>query len=113
MAEEILIKYSKSVYQAKINQLNAYLTQLNAHLQTLETYRDQLGQFWADEDAREYSTTITTSIISVRQAANRVNELQLLYTGIVDQLTKSSTVVDTLLESAKSIAGNMFLDSEA
>ena len=60
------IKYEKSVYQAKISQLESLHSQLNVHLENMEGLRNKLSGFWDDKNAQKTLKILNEQIRNVR-----------------------------------------------
>ena len=97
----MIINYTQNVYETKINELDGYLTQLKTSMETLENYKSQLPDIWSDDRAKEYTTVLTTEIIAVKNAIERVNGLKILYKNIVDELSGSKIQVSGIVDAAK------------
>lgn len=100
---EIVLKYNKSEYQSKINQLDALLTQLNSHLSNLQTYQTQLKEFWNDEEAAKYSSLLTTQIIAVKNAIENTTKLRNEFADIVSDVGQKQSIVNTILGDASGL----------
>lgn len=94
MAKEIILKYSASAYQAKINSLDNCISQLTTHLNTLEEYEKSLTSFWDDPQAAQFAQALAKQIIKVGNAMNQVTELKRLYQENVDRMTRQSTAIE-------------------
>lgn len=103
MTKEVILKYSASVYQAKINSLESCISQLSTHLNTLEEYEKSLVSFWDTPQAEQFATSLAKQIIKVGNAMNHVTELKRLYQENIDRMSRQATAIeDTIgnLESA-------------
>lgn len=102
MAKEVVLKYSASVYQAKINSLEGCISQLTTHLNTLEGYEKGLTAFWDDPQAEHFAQVLAKQIIKVGNAMNQVTELKRLYQENVDRMTRQSTAIEDTVSNVES-----------
>ena len=102
-----ILKYSKNVYQQKINTMESLASRLSAHLDRLETYKDELSSFWDDAQAAEYLKKITDQIIKVRNALNNVQNVKQIYQTTVDEMDKSNSVIDEIISDVGSAIGTV------
>lgn len=96
----VILNYSKSVYENKINQLQQLAGELSVHLSTLEGKRNELRNFWDDTQGQKYFDVITEQLHNVRNAIEQVNKMKYTYSDILGGLTTASTTVDSLIEDA-------------
>lgn len=61
------IIYEKSVYQAKITQLEGLHAQLDTHLANMETLRNKLFNFWDDKNAQDAVKLLNSEIREVKR----------------------------------------------
>lgn len=108
-----VIKYSKSVYVAKINSLDSCVSELTRHLDVLENLRNQVKSFWDDDNARKLLTQIAGQITRVRAAMDDCNNLKRLYQENVDKMAGSTEVIDDIqndidrsIENSSKIVGS-------
>lgn len=97
---EVILKYSASVYQAKLTKFDSLNDQLNAHLETLEGLRDRIQSYWKSDEATKYITSISRAIVRVKQASDNVAGLRRTYQETMDEMGRAGTAVDD-------IAGNI------
>lgn len=93
----IILKYSASVYQAKITIFESLNAQLNSHLETLEGLKEQIPGFWEGEQTRKFITAISKVIVKVRQASDNVAGLQRVYQETVDEQVRLNSAVDDMV----------------
>ena len=108
----IIIRYSKSIYETKIGQLEGYANQLQAHLQTLEGLKDQVKNFWDDDEAADYLTTLSTQIIAVRNALDQTNRTKMMYEEVKGDLDKTQAATSGLLSEAGQIISSLGIGGE-
>ena len=102
-----ILKYSKNVYQQKINTMESLASRLSAHLDRLEAYKDELSSFWDDAQAAEYLKKITDQIIKVRNALNNVQNVKQIYQTTVDEMDKNNSVIDDIISDVGSAIGTV------
>lgn len=102
MAKEVILKYSASVYQAKINSLDSCISQLTTHLGILEGYEKSLTSFWDDPQAAQFAEALAKQIIKVGNAMNQVTELKRLYQENVDRMSRGATAVEDTITNLES-----------
>ena len=102
-----ILKYSKNVYQQKINTMESLASRLSAHLDRLETYKDELSSFWDDAQAAEYLKKITDQIIKVRNALNNLQNVKQIYQTTVDEMDKNNSVIDDIISDVGSAIGTV------
>lgn len=93
-----VLKYSVSVYEGKINQLESLAGELQQHLNNLEEKRNQLRNFWNDVQGERYFNLISDKIDKVQDALDQVNRLKYTYNEIIGGLTASSSMIDGIIE---------------
>ena len=89
----IILNYSGEHYEKKITMLENYASQLEKHLNTLEGLKDQVNDFWQDDDAAVYLKNLTKQIISVRTAQEMVNNVRTAYTEAQSEIKKTKSKV--------------------
>lgn len=89
----IILNYSGEHYEKKITMLENYANQLEKHLNTLEGLKDQVNDFWEDDDAAAYLKNLTKQIISVRTAQEMVNNVRTAYTEAQSEIKKTKSKV--------------------
>lgn len=102
-----IIKYSKSVYEQKISKMEAYAKELQVHLTTLESLKNQVRNFWDDEQGSRYLSAITDQILKVRDSLDQISSLRATYSDILAELTNSSSMIDGVIEDVTSAVGNV------
>ena len=90
----IVLKYSASVYQAKISTFDSLDAQLDQHLATLETMRDQVKDFWQGEQTAQYMQAISKAINKVKLASADIKSLSREYTEVINEQTRLAGAVD-------------------
>lgn len=91
---EVILKYSASVYQAKITQFESLNSQLMQHLETLEGLKEQIPNFWESDHTGEFIQAISRAIAKVRSASDNVQNLQRIYQETVDEQSRLSEALD-------------------
>lgn len=90
--------YAKHQYMAKIEALELYQNQLKSHLDTLESYREQIYDFWNDAEARKVYTTLNKTTQNVRTMMDRVTEALVMHKKNVETMDSTKSVADDVLE---------------
>ncbi len=98
----MIIKYTKAVYEQKISTLEGHVKELEGHLNTLEGYKNQISSFWEGETAAKWVNVIGEEILHVRNSMNECNNLRNTYQGIVDDLSKTTTAIDEVVDDVTS-----------
>lgn len=93
----IILKYSASVYQAKLTKFESLNSQLNAHLETLESLKDQIPNFWAGEQTGKFIEAISKAITKVRTASDSVTDLSRVFQETMDEQTRMGVAVDDVV----------------
>lgn len=93
----VILKYTASVYQAKITSFESLNAQLMAHLETLEGLKNQIPGFWEGEQTGKFIEAISKAIVKVRQASDNVNGLRRVYQETMDEQTRMNTAVDDVV----------------
>ncbi len=94
----MIIKYTKAVYEQKISTLEGDVKELEGHLNTLEGFKTQISSFWEGETAAKWVTVIGEEINHVRSSMQECNNLRHTYQGIVDDLSKTTTAIDEVVD---------------
>jgi uncharacterized protein YukE len=102
-----VIKYTKAQYEAKISELDGYRDQLQTHLDRMEGLKDQINQFWDDDNARETYRTLTTEIRQVRNAMDRTDDALNFYKSAIEKLDGANINAGSTIAEALGILGNL------
>ena len=92
-----ILKYTASVYEAKISRFESLDAQLDSHLDNLEKLRDQVSQFWQGEQTSQYMQAITNAIVKVRKASADIKSLSRVYQEAIDEQNRVGTAVDDVV----------------
>lgn len=103
----VMIKYTKSQYEAKITELEGYYNQLSDHLSTMEGYKEQIFQFWDDPRGQDTAETLNKMITQVRNAMDRTSDLLTFYKSSVEKLSGADISAKSLLTDALGILGSL------
>lgn len=95
----VILKYSASVYQAKITKFESLNSQLEAHLETLEGLKNQIPNFWEGEQTGRFIESISKAIVKVRKASDNVAGLRRIFQETVDEQTRMNTAIDDVVEN--------------
>ena len=94
----MIIKYTKAVYEQKISTLEGDVKELEGHLNTLEGFKNQIPNFWEGETAAKWVNVIGEEILHVNRAMQECKNLRHTYQGIVDDLSKTTTAIDEVVD---------------
>lgn len=95
----LIMKYTASVYQQKIDTFDSLNSTLLEHLQSLKEYRDKIPTIWEDDRTERYMTALTNSIIRVQNASNHVKGLSTEYRKIINEQNRVGAAVDDVVET--------------
>ena len=95
-----MFNYTKSVYEAKISELEGLISRLNEHLTTMENLRSQLPHFWDDENAQKTCKALDDTITRTKQEMATAESLTRIYRATVDSLDRSKDKVKNLVDDA-------------
>lgn len=95
-----MLKYTKSVYEDKITELEGYNNRLNQHLQTLESLKSQIPGFWGASAGAKTVQALALTIEEVRSASERTANLRQIYRNTVEELDKQDILSEANLDAA-------------
>ncbi len=101
------VKYTKSQYAAKITELDGYYSRLVSHLSTMEGLKEQMYQFWDDENARTTGTALASEIRQVKNAMERTNDMLIFYKSAIEKLDGANISVGSSVSDALSALGKI------
>lgn len=101
------IKYTKSQYAAKITELEGQYSQLESHLSSLEGYKEQMYQFWDDENARKTGEALASMIRQVKNSMDRTKDMITFYKSTVEKLDGANIEVASSISDAIGILAKM------
>lgn len=99
-ASGYVFNYTKSLYETRIAELERLIGRLKEHLVQLESYRDEMPQFWNDENARKTALALDETILSVKRAMGTAEGLARALKGTVDSLGGSNSALQNSIEDA-------------
>lgn len=102
-----IVRYTKAQYQTKITELQGYYSQLESHLSTMEGLKEQMYQFWDDENARTTGTALASEIRQVKNAMDRTKDMLSFYKGAIEQLDAANISVGSTITEALGILGKL------
>ena len=102
-----IVRYTKAQYQAKITELQGYYSQLESHLSTMEGLKEQMYQFWDDENARTTGTALASEIRQVKNAMDRTKDMLSFYKGSIEKLDAANISVGSTITEALGILGKL------
>ena len=94
----VVLKYSASVYQEKIDALQTLKNRLEGNLDKLESLKSKIPEFWQDEQASKYIVNISKAIAKVRQAQTDIDGLTRVYQDSVSDLNRGAAAVDEVVD---------------
>jgi uncharacterized protein YukE len=101
------LKYAKSVYQEKIDALEACRARLDTHLEHLEGYQQQIYQFWTGETAEKYFAMVGNQIQKVHDAQNLVAKTKQNWETAISEMDTTQTRISDLTEAAQSAVSSL------
>lgn len=103
-----IIKYVQSQYEAKIAELEQYYILLQQHLNKMENLKENMFQFWDDDNARQAGQVITLTIRQVTSSMTMTQETLAFYKSAVAKLGATKSVTSGLLDSALQLLSGGF-----
>ncbi len=103
----VLVKYTKAQYAEKLAELEGYYSQLNTHLSTMQGLKEQMYQFWDDENARSTGNVLASEIRQVKNAMDRTNDLIIFYKGSIEKLDEANLGAGSVVGEALDILGKL------
>ena len=71
-ASDWILNYQKKQYEDRISELETCLSKLNAHYETLQSYRNEICNFWESYEALHYGKLLDIEIRAVYNAQEQV-----------------------------------------
>ena len=71
-ASDWILNYQKKQYEDRISELETCLSKLNAHYETLQSYRNEICNFWESDEALHYGKLLDIEIRAVYNAQEMV-----------------------------------------
>ena len=103
-----VVKYTKAQYQAKIGELNRFNSRLETHLQQLEGFKDEMFQFWQDDNAQAVGEALTSEIKAVRNSMEQVQSYLGFYESCVEKLEGADAdVLSTIGDAISLLSGKI------
>lgn len=102
-----IIKYTKAQYTAKITELEGQYSQLESHLSTLEGYKEQMYQFWDDENARTTGQALATMVRQVKNSMDRTKDMINFYKSTIEKLDGANINVSSSISDALGVLGKI------
>ena len=100
------VTYTQAQYQAKITELEGYYKQLELHLGRMQELRNQMFDFWNDENAQTTGLILSNEIRAVQTAMDRTADTITFYKSTIDKMEGANIdVVNTLQDALGLIAG--------
>ncbi len=96
------LHYAKSVYQEKIDALEACKARLTTHLEHLTAYQQQINNFWTGDVAEKYFALIGNQIQRVYDAQNRVEQTKQNWETAISEMSTTQSRISSLTDAALS-----------
>ena len=93
-----IIKYVQSQYEAKIAELEQYYILLQQHLNKMESLKENMFQFWDDDNARQAGQVLTLTIRQVTSSMTMTQETLAFYKSAVAKLGARAQVLNRTQE---------------
>ncbi len=97
---QLMLNYTASFYDKKINQMEQFIQRLEGHLNTLENLRNQLHSqdFYTGDQAEKYYTLVGEQIRAVKNAQENVMRARQTYQEAKDEIAKTKSGLDLGLD---------------
>lgn len=95
-------------YEAKIAELEQYYILLQQHLNKMENLKENMFQFWDDDNARQAGQVLTLTIRQVTSSMTMTQETLAFYKSAVAKLGATKSVTSGLLDSALQLLSGGF-----
>lgn len=102
VAGDIIVKYSKSQYQEKIDRLDRCVQKLASHASNLKGYKEELKTIWDDEQAQKYHKILDKEIKSVENAQEQVNKQIQMWKNAIKEMEDTVTEQQDKMNIVKS-----------
>lgn len=106
---QLMLNYTASFYDKKINQMEQFIQRLDAHLNTLESLRNQLHSqdFFTGDQAEKYYSIVGDQIRAVRNAQDNVMRARQTYQEAKDEIGKTRSGLDIGLDDIVGVIGGL------
>lgn len=103
-ASDWVLNYTKKQYEYKISELETYLSKLNAHYETLQSYRNEICNFWESDEALQYGKLLDIEIRAVYNAQEMVkHDIEALKEIIAGMKDTTTIIVDKIADIASTL----------
>lgn len=102
-AGDMILKYTASAYEEKINSIENYKTRLEGHLKTLENLRAEVENYFTGEEAAEFWKNLSDQIRVVKEQHENCETLRAKYEDTKGDLDRASTAINTANANAKQV----------
>ncbi len=103
MAEEVVLKYTASVYQEKIQGLEAYRDRLAGHLTELQNLKERVSNYFEGDDAVTYFQELQKQIETVRDQHEKIDSLRMKYNDTMQDLGRQSEALNTSINNFREV----------
>ena len=104
---DVVVKYSKAQYKAKIDTLQGCQQKLESHLSILEGYKSKLKTIWDDEDAANYHKELDKQIAGVKNSMDQVKSQITMWQRAIDEMQETTSEQTDKIDTIKSILGTL------
>lgn len=102
VANNLILRHPKKVYQEHINDLNTYVSQLDSRIENMRQYRNELHQFWEGESAERYGALLQIELNSLENARQIVSDDIAFYTNLIADLESTTGLASSVIDDATS-----------
>ena len=92
-AGDWVLNYTKKQYEYKVSELETYLRKLSAHYETLQSYRNEICNFWESDEALQYGKLLDIEIRAVYNAQEMVKHDIEAYKEIIAGMKDTTTII--------------------
>ena len=92
-ASDWILNYQKKQYEDRISELETCLSKLNAHYETLQSYRNEISNFWESDEALHYGKLLDIEIRAVYNAQEMVKHDIEAYKEIIAGMKDTTTLI--------------------
>lgn len=102
-ASGFIFNYTKSKYEAKITVMEGLLADLEGHKAELEVLKEEIPQFWNDDNAYETKLVLDSTIRSVEHSMFMVKQSLETLRTVVNELDGSKEELHNHVTQAKAL----------
>lgn len=103
-AGDWVLNYTKKQYEYKVSELETYLRKLSAHYETLQSYRNEICNFWESDEALHYGKLLDIEIRAVYNAQEMVkHDIEALKEVIAGMKDTTTIIVEKVADIASTL----------